>query len=138
MKPFLSRKATIRGGRDGDIQAATSGLDLSMAKPPEMGGEASKKTNPEEIFSMGYAACFASSLEYLLQNSMTNFEAIEVEATTHLVADGDQGFKFSIDLEVEVRGLNKEVAQAFTAKALNFCPYSKAIKGNVDVTTQIK
>jgi Ohr subfamily peroxiredoxin len=134
MKIFLERKATTQGGRDGRIFDTASGLELQLSKPVEMGGTPNKNTNPEEIFSVGYSSCFASSLEFLLQNSETTYEDISVTVNTKLVPDGQSGFKFQVEVTARVKGLDKNTEKAFIDKAYHFCPYSKAIQGNVEVT----
>lgn len=134
MAKVLTRSATTKGGRSGRIEAKEGKLALDMAKPIELGGTENKETNPEEIFAAGYSACFASSLEYLLENAEVGFESIEVEAALHLIMDsGGSGFKFDIDLYVSLEGPDQETKDAFIDKAYEFCPYSKAISGNVDV-----
>lgn len=133
MKVFLRRQATVRGGRDGTIEAHTSKAVFSLSKPEEMGGMPPAKTNPEELFAAGYAACFASSLEYLLNEANEPYEDLEVTATTSLVADEKAGFKFAVTLNPKIIGLDQAVADQFIESALAFCPYSKAIKGNVEV-----
>lgn len=134
MKEFLRRQATVRGGRDGTVEAHTSKAVFSLSKPEEMGGNPPAKTNPEELFAAGYAACFSSSLEYLLQEASESYEDLEVTATTALVADGHAGFKFAVTLNPKITGLEQSVADQFIESALAFCPYSKAIKGNVELT----
>ncbi|TNF06763.1 MAG: Ohr family peroxiredoxin [Bacillota bacterium] len=133
MQKLLERKATTHGGRNGKISQTLSGLTLELAKPVEMGGVVNQKTNPEELFSIGYSSCFASSIEYLLQVSKTPYEDIKVTVTTALVTDGDQGFKFDIQVEASIKGLSKTDEKNFIQQAFQFCPYSKAIKGNVNV-----
>jgi lipoyl-dependent peroxiredoxin len=133
MKPFLNRNATTKGGRNGKISDTQSGLELTLAKPVEMGGEPSSHTNPEELFSMGYSACFASSIEYLLISNKESYEDISVEADTALVPDGEAGFKFAVTIKAKITGLSKEKESNYIEQAYNFCPYSKAIKGNVEV-----
>jgi Ohr subfamily peroxiredoxin len=133
MQKLLERKATTRGGRNGHIGQTLSGLTLELAKPVEMGGKENQKTNPEELFSIGYSSCFASSIEYLLQVSKTAYDDIQVTVTTSLVPDGDAGFKFDVEVEASIKGLSKTEEKSFIQQAYQFCPYSKAIKGNVNV-----
>lgn len=134
MVKILTRKAVTKGGRNGNIQAKEGNLNLTMAKPRELGGTENKETNPEEIFAAGYSACFASSLEFLLENAQVSYDTIEVEAALHLVKDEeDGGFKFDIDLYVTLEGPDEKTGNDFIDKAYDFCPYSKAMKGNVDV-----
>lgn len=131
---ILERQATTYGGRDGVIRDTISNTELKLSKPQEMGGKLAKGTNPEEIFSMGYSSCFASSLEFLLQMEKQSYDDLEVQVTTELVKDGDAGFKFQILIQARVIGVDPEVEKKFVNMAYQFCPYSKAIRGNVDVT----
>ncbi len=130
---ILTRKATTKGGRNGTINAEDGALSLEMGKPKEMGGTATDKTNPEEIFAAGYSACFASSLEFLLENDKVDYDTIEVTVACNLVKDPDGGFKFDIDLDVTLEGLDEKAKEHYIQGAYNFCPYSKAMKGNVDI-----
>jgi Ohr subfamily peroxiredoxin len=138
MKPLLSRKATTKGGRNGTISLATSNQTITMSKPIEMGGTSNDHTNPEELFAAGYSACFASSLEYLLQAQEEAYTDIEVLSETTLVKDGDKGFKFAIELVVDIKGIDEAKKEMFVNQAYQFCPYSKAINGNVEVNIVIK
>ncbi|MFW5894626.1 MAG: Ohr family peroxiredoxin [Bacillota bacterium] len=134
MAKVLTRSATTKGGRTGRIEAKQGKLTLDMEKPIELGGSENKETNPEEIFAAGYSACFAGSLEYLLENANVDFNSIEVECELHLIMDPKGGgFKFDIDLYVGLEGPDEKTKDTFIDKAYGFCPYSKAISGNVDV-----
>lgn len=130
---ILERQATTFGGRDGFIKDTQSGLELKLSKPQEMGGKLSKGTNPEELFSVGYSSCFASSIEFLLQSSKQEYQDVEVTVTTSLVKDGEQGFKFEALVNAKILGVSKEIEKKYIEMAYQFCPYSKAIKGNVNV-----
>lgn len=133
MQKILERKATTYGGRNGLVKDTQSGLKAQLAKPVEMGGVVNSNTNPEELFSMGYSSCFASSLEYLLQSSQTPYTDIKVSVITSLVPDGSQGFKFEVVVDAKVMGLTKELEKEMIEKAYQFCPFSKAIRNNVSV-----
>lgn len=133
MMKILERQATTIGGRDGIIKDTQSTIELKLAKPQEMGGKLAKGTNPEELFAMGYSSCFASSIEFLLQSSKQAYEDIEVTVTASLVKDGDSGFKFEALVNAKIMGVTKEIEKKYIEMAYQFCPYSKAIKGNVDV-----
>ncbi|MDD3068285.1 MAG: Ohr family peroxiredoxin [Bacilli bacterium] len=130
---ILERQATTIGGRDGIIKDTQSTIELKLAKPQEMGGKLAKGTNPEELFAMGYSSCFASSIEFLLQSSKQAYEDIEVTVTASLVKDGDSGFKFEALVNAKIMGVTKDIEKKYIEMAYQFCPYSKAIKGNVDI-----
>lgn len=133
MMKILERQATTIGGRDGIIKDTQSTIELKLAKPQEMGGKLAKGTNPEELFAMGYSSCFASSIEFLLQSSKQAYEDIEVTVTASLVKDGDSGFKFEALVNAKIMGVTKDIEKKYIEMAYQFCPYSKAIKGNVDI-----
>ncbi len=133
MKEILSRKATTYGGRNGHIKDTHSGIEYKLAKPKEMGGVGLDDTNPEELFSVGYSACFSSSLEYLLQNNQVSYNDLYVKAETKLLMIENEGFKFKLVVEARISGVEEEVQHKYIELAKNFCPYSKAFKGNIDV-----
>lgn len=134
MKKFLERTATAFGGRDGEIRDTQSGYSVKLSKPAEMGGVNPKGTNPEELFSIGYSSCFASSLEYLLVSNRISYESLSVKADTALMMDEKTGFSFALTVKATIQGVSKDVEKEYIHKAYNFCPYSKAIKGNVEIT----
>ena len=133
MKEILSRTATTYGGRNGTIKDTQSGIEYKLAKPKEMGGLGLEGTNPEELFSVGYSSCFASSLEYLLQNDKVKYDDLYVKAETKLLMIENEGFKFKLIVEARVKGLDDEKQKSYIEQAKNFCPYSKAFKGNIEV-----
>lgn len=133
MKTFLERSATTYGGRDGLIKDMASQIELKLTKPVEMGGKEGLGTNPEELFAAGYSSCFASSIEYLLMSNQVAYDAISVKATTQLLADPEKGFSFKLIVDAKITGVDQETEKSYIEKAYGFCPYSKAIKGNVDV-----
>lgn len=129
---ILERSATTYGGREGIIKDTLSNVELQLGKPQEMGGKLTRFTNPEELFSMGYSSCFASSLEFLLQKDNIKYDDIEVTVTTSLETSED-GFVFKVKIDAGVHGLNKKQEKEYIEKAYQFCPYSKAIKNNIIV-----
>lgn len=133
MKEFLSRTATTYGGRNGEIKDTNSGMTYKLATPIEMGGDGQEGTNPEELFSVGYSSCFASSLEYLLKNAKVQYEDLYVKAETKLMAIPNEGFRFKLVVEARIKGVDEKTQEIFVEMARGFCPYSKAIQGNVEV-----
>ncbi len=136
MAVILKRSATAFGGREGTITTPEKTLELTMAKPKEMDGDG-KGTNPEELFAAGYASCFASSIEFLLHKAKKSYEDIHVKAEAVLKTDGDAGFKFALEIEVQIQGLDKDEQVRFTEQASQFCPFSKAVQGNVDIDINV-
>ncbi len=139
-KIILTRTMNTVGGRTGTLQSDDKTFSLKLDLPKEMGGQpAPHTTDPEQLFATGYAACFASSLEYILMSEQVVYQGLETKATAVLVKDDALGgFKFAIDLVVSIAGLTPLVARPFIDKAYAFCPYSKAIRGNVDVAIEVR
>ena len=76
---------------------------------------------------------FASSLEYLLQNDKVKYEDLYVKAETKLLMIENEGFRFKLIVEARVNGVEQDVQNKYVEMAKNFCPYSKAFKGNIEV-----
>lgn len=139
--PLLySAHTTVRGARTGHVDGENLKVDLTMAKA--LGGPGDKgKTNPEELFSAGYGACFQSAMNasaaQLGIKMPGKTEDSVVETAVHLVGDMkalDMGLR--VDMKVHVRGLKKEDFDKVIARAKEVCPYSRATQGNI--TTNIE
>lgn len=138
-KVILKRMVTATGGRQGSLLSEDQNISLKLDLPPELGGNPQPNTtNPEQLFATGYASCFASSLEYILMSEQVKYDQVIVSATALLLKDDAGGFKFGIDVVASIQGLTKAAAKPFVDKAYDFCPYSKAIRGNVDVKIEVK
>lgn len=133
MKEILSRTATTFGGRNGEVKDTTSGLTLKLAKPKQMGGIGLDGTDPEELFSIGYSSCFASSMEFLLQTDKVAYESLYVKAETKLLMTDFEGFKFKLIVEARIKGVDQKTLDKYIKGASEFCPYSKAFKDNIEV-----
>lgn len=133
MKEVLSRTATTYGGRNGEIKDTTSGITYKLSKPKQMGGIGLEGTDPEELFSAGYSSCFASSMEYLLVTDKVEYKDLYVKAETKLLMIPNEGFKFKLVVEARINGVDQKTLDKYTQGAKEFCPYSKAFKGNVDI-----
>ncbi len=136
MKTFLTRSATIKGGRSGQVKTEDNSIDLTLTRPTEMGGE-ENGVDPENLFAAGYASCLSSSIEFLLQQQQKEASHLEVTAKVLLVGDESGGFKFKLDVKASIEGFDREEAQELLNQGLAFCPYSKAIKGNVDINATL-
>ncbi|MEC0124044.1 organic hydroperoxide resistance protein [Paenibacillus pabuli] len=135
MKTLYETTVINTGGRQGIVQSPDNVFMLDVAAPPELGGKVTTATNPEQLFAAGYSACFNSALEFQLKKHQVEIERSTVAATVMLVTDPeDNGVKLQVELEVKILGLDEETAQKFVKLAHDYCPYSKGIKGNVNVT----
>jgi Ohr subfamily peroxiredoxin len=122
--------ATTKGGRNGRAMLDNGGLALAMALPKEIGG-AGDGHNPEQLFALGYSACFGQAILVLAKKHDVDGQAAKVTAEVKLNTDG--GFSLEVELKVSIPGADKAKVQTLVEEAHTICPYSKATKGNIPV-----
>lgn len=126
------------GGRDGRVFSPDNTFVQNLATPKEMGGQGGNDTNPEQLFSAGYSACFNSALSLILSQNKISDANPEVEITIELLKDDtDNGFKLGADIKVTLENMSQQDAEKFVEQAHQFCPYSKATRGNIDVQLDV-
>jgi Ohr subfamily peroxiredoxin len=133
--PILYRtQASVSGGRNGHARTADGILDVTLSVPKEMGGPGKPATNPEQLFAAGYAACFDGAVHFLAGQKKIRGLSTVVTADVGVGPDDSApGFALDVELTVAVSGLPEAEARALVAEAHRFCPYSKALSGNVPV-----
>ena len=137
MKTLYTAEALATGaGRDGHARTADGSLDLDMAIPTEMGGSG-KGANPEQLFALGYAACFQSALQAVARRTKADVSNSSVGSRVHIGPTDDGGFQLAVELEVTLPALDAEAAQQLADAAHQVCPYSNATRGNIDVTVTV-
>ena len=125
------------GGRDGRVFSPDNTFVQNLATPKEMGGQGGNDTNPEQLFVAGYSACFNSAIINLISNKISDANP-EVEITIELLKDDtDNGFKLGADIKVTLENMSQQDAEKFVEQAHQFCPYSKATRGNIDVQLDV-
>ncbi|MGC1850913.1 MAG: organic hydroperoxide resistance protein [Solirubrobacterales bacterium] len=124
-------KATTKGGRNGRAMLDDGGLALAMAIPKEIGG-AGDGHNPEQLFALGWSACFGQAILVLAKKHGLDGQAAKVHCEITLNTDG--GFSLAANLKVSIPGADKDKLQALIEDAHTICPYSKATRGNIPVT----
>lgn len=138
MSHLYTTRVNAYGGRSGTIKSEDGILDLPLAMPKELGGNGGA-TNPEQLFAAGYAACFENAVIHVTraQADKVSDDAIEVACEVSLLPNGEGGFKLAVALDVEIAGIDQDRAEAIVEAADAVCPYSNAIRGNVDVTLRV-
>ena len=126
--------ATTKGGRDGRSSLADGKLALAMALPKELGGSGDGH-NPEQLFALGYSACFGQAILVLAKKQGLDGQAAKVTADVTL--NTTDGFSLAVDLKVSLPGADPAALQALVDEAHQVCPYSKATRGNIPVTLTI-
>lgn len=134
MPNLYSTRVTATGGRRGTISSEDGMLALSLALPKELGG-AGGATNPEQLFAGGYAACFENALLRVARQSGHRFadRDVVVVAEIGLSRNDDDAFVLHANLAITIAGVDQATADDLVRGADAICPYSNAIRGNVDV-----
>ncbi|MBE1492329.1 organic hydroperoxide resistance protein [Plantactinospora soyae] len=137
MRVLYTAQARATGeGREGHVATSDGILALDLAVPKEMGGEGGA-TNPEQLFAAGYAACFHSALRRLAGRTGVDLAGSSVSAQVGIGRADTGGFGLAVTLTVDVPGVDRDVVRELTAKAHELCPYSNAVRGNVEVTLAV-
>ncbi|PKW19866.1 organic hydroperoxide resistance protein [Saccharopolyspora spinosa] len=138
MTVLYTAEATATGaGRDGRTRSSDGVLDLDLVVPKELGGPGGAATNPEQLFAAGYAACFHSALQLVARRARVGITDSSVTAQVGIGRNGDGGFGLSVGLVVALPGVPREQAQELVNAADEVCPYSNAIRGNVEIELRV-
>ena len=126
------------GGRNGLSKLADGKLTVTMASPKELGGSGTGH-NPEELFALGYAACYLGAMRYVagLEKLGTVPENASVNAHVGIGNRPEGGFELKIKLVVTMPGIDRAVAERIAERGHFICPYSNATKGNIVVETVV-
>lgn len=134
MKTLYTATATVIGGRDGHGKSSDGKLDFDLNVPKELGGNGGAGTNPEQLFAVGYGACFLGAANLVASKKRKNLGDATVTADVHIGTGSGGGFELAVDMHCKFPGLSHEEAEAIAKETHEkVCPYSKAIKGNVPV-----
>jgi lipoyl-dependent peroxiredoxin len=133
VKVFYTALATVTGGRDaGHGRTSDGALDIDLRVPPELGGDGGG-TNPEQLFAIGYAACFEGAIKTVARREKLEAEDVSIESSVSLGPGEDRSFTIAVGLDVTLPQLDEDRAAEIVAEAHRVCPYSNATRGNIDV-----
>jgi Ohr subfamily peroxiredoxin len=132
---LYTAEAHVTGGRaDGHGRSSDGALEVDLRLPSEMGGEGGG-TNPEQLFAVGYAACFEGALGTVARREKVELGDVAIDSKVSLVTTEERGFNVAVTLDVTLPDIaDAEQATAIVAAAHAVCPYSNATRGNVEVT----
>ena len=133
-KVLYTAKAHTTGGREGGASRTSDGrLDVKLSIP----GGPGNGTNPEQLFAVGWSACFLSAIKHVASMMKVKLPAeVAVDPEIDLL-QGSDGYSLKARLNVSLPGLDHEVAQSIVDGAEHTCPYSKATRGNIDVAINL-
>jgi osmotically inducible protein OsmC len=133
-KGIYTAEAHVIGGRaEGHGRTSDGALEVDLRVPKQMGG-AGGGTNPEQLFAVGYAACFESALGVVARRQKQEAGDVEIDSKVTLVPTEDRAFKLAVELAVSLPSVaDADQAVELVRAAHQVCPYSNATRGNIDV-----
>jgi len=137
IKALYTAEATAVGGRQGRVRSSDGALNLDLATPKELGGPGGVATNPEQLFAAGYAACFENAVRRVARRHKIAVGDTSVTARVGIGRLDGGGFGLTVELHVRTSELEGEQAQQLADEAHRICPYSNAVRGNIDVVVTV-
>ena len=133
-KLLYTAKAHTTGGREGGASRTSDGrLDVKLSVP----GTPGDGTNPEQLFAVGWSACFLSAVKIVaLKMNVKLPDDVAIDPEVELW-NGSDGYFLKARLNVSLPGVERPVAQAILDGAHQICPYSKATRGNINVAINL-
>ncbi|GGH25871.1 organic hydroperoxide resistance protein [Sphingobacterium alkalisoli] len=132
---LYTAEVTAIGGRNGEVKSSDGVLNLQVRKPVSMGGKGGA-TNPEQLFAAAWSSCFLGAMGAVSEKDNIDLKDTQVTARTSFNTEGNSSF-LSAEIEVHVPSLTKEQTQALIEKAHRVCPYSKAVRGNIETVLKV-
>lgn len=134
MNVMYTAEASVTGeGRKGHGRTDDDRLNVDLSVPKGLGGDDGQGTNPEQLFAVGYGACFHGALKKVAGKSKTNVEGSRIDTQVSL-GSGEDGLDIAVELNVTIPGVEQAEAERLVEAAHQVCPYSRATRGNIDVT----
>jgi osmotically inducible protein OsmC len=133
-KSLYTAEAHVTGGRaEGHGRTGDGALEVDLRLPAEMGGQGGG-TNPEQLFAVGYAACFEGALGTVARRDKQEPGDVAIDSKVSLITTEERGFTVAVELHVTLPGIeDSEQAVELVRAAHQVCPYSNATRGNIDV-----
>jgi len=129
-KVIYTAKADVTGGREHGHGATDDGmLDLQLRPPGEGGG-----TNPEQLFAVGYAACFEGAIGAVARRTKAEVGDVAIDSKVSLNPGPERTFILAVELDVTLPSVEGDAAAELVREAHKVCPYSNATRGNIEVT----
>jgi lipoyl-dependent peroxiredoxin len=140
-KALYTAEAHVTGGRQQGHGRTTDGeLDVEIRPPKELGGEGGG-TNPEQLFAIGYAACFEAAMTFAAQRIKVPVEQLgdaAIDSKVMLIPAGERALKLGVELAVELPSVEDPRQAAELVRAAHgICPYSNATRGNIEVALSV-
>jgi Ohr subfamily peroxiredoxin len=132
-KVIYTAEAHVIGGRaEGRGETSDGALEVDLRLPAEMGGEGGG-TNPEQLFAVGYAACFEGAIGSVARRGKLEAGDVEIDSKVSLAAGDERTFVIAVELDVTLPSLEGDAAVDLVREAHKVCPYSNATRGNIEM-----
>lgn len=131
MEKLYTAAVTAKGGRNGHVKSSDGILEMEVRKPYEMGGQGGA-TNPEQLFAAAWGPCYLGALGSIAQKDGIDVSEATVDVQISFNKDGNSS-NLSAELDIHIPGIPVEEAQILADKTNLVCPYSKAVKGNIEI-----
>lgn len=135
MKIFYHTSATATGGRDGHTRVDDGSIGFDLVGFQNESGKVG--TNPEQLFAMGYAACFDSAMNHVAPTLGIKPSKSSTSVAVGIGQKADGAFSLDLDITITVEGISREEAETLIKKAHEVCPYSNAVRGNVETRLHV-
>jgi lipoyl-dependent peroxiredoxin len=134
-RALYAAQAHVTGGRaTGHGRTSDGGLEVELRLPVEMGGDGGG-TNPEQLFAIGFAACFESALGAVARRLKEEANDVVIDSTVMLLPTQDRGFELAVELGITLPSIEDSAQDAqLVREAHRVCPYSNATRGNIEVS----
>ncbi len=129
MKTIHIAEMIAQGGRDGTVEAPDGNFRVELSSQEEPGA-----VTPEHLFAGAYAACYLGALENAAKKAHVKLQGVTLVARAHLDEDDRGGYNLNVELRAAMPGVSETDAQHIMNLAHQTCPYSKATRGNINVT----
>ena len=135
MSVLYRTKASATGGRTGHGKTEDGALSVDLVTPKELGGPGGAGNNPEQLFAVGYSACFLGALKFVAGKERVRISDDAAVTADVGIGPRDDGTGFGLDvaLTVSLPGLERATAESLVEKAHVVCPYSHATRNGLDV-----
>lgn len=136
-KVLYTAEAVVEGGRRGHGRSSDGRLEVDLSSPAALGGDDGPGTNPEELFAVGFAACFQSALLGVARGRNLDATDSRITSRVGIGPREDGGFGLEVSLDLHAPNIPPDEARELMLRADERCPYSNATRGNINVLLSV-
>jgi Ohr subfamily peroxiredoxin len=134
---LYTAEAVVNGGRQGHARTSDGRLEVDLSVPATMSGDDGPGTNPEQLFAVGYAACFQSALLGVARGRDLDATGSQITSRVGIGPLDSGGFGLQVSLDLHAPNISAEDARELMLRADQRCPYSNATRGNITVALSV-